>query len=55
MGAGASLTEASTTDEVAEGVKTLGGAFEAYASVIRDNGVDGELLIGESAADDRRW
>ena len=49
MGAGASLTEASTTDEIAEGVKTLGGAFEAYASVIRDNGVDGELLISYGA------
>ena len=44
MGAGASLTEASTKDEIAQGVSSLGGAFGQYAEIVRENGVNGELL-----------
>lgn len=49
MGAGASITEASSAEEIAGKVVELGGAFESYASVIRDNGVNGELLKSYTA------
>jgi hypothetical protein len=44
MGAGASVNEASSTEEIAEGIAGLGSAFEGYATLVRDNGIDGELL-----------
>ena len=44
MGAGASVNEKSSTEEIAERVAGLGSAFEGYATLVRDNGIDGELL-----------